>query len=306
MMLSIVVHDPTIKSLFSLNIFWTVLSFLCMYACAAFINDIADVAIDRINLKGHKDRPLVTGAITTKSMIGFAFITATMAIAFALVVGLPVAEIVAIGIVLNIAYSVKPLRISYRPFITPFYLAFCYVGVPFAVGYFISGAGVVQWMYFAAFYFLFLGRISLKDLRDRKGDAAVGKPTLVLLHGKKAVVALSTTAISVGTLFLITKSDVEFIGVAILFWASLAIVEYKLLTAKTELLELLSVGYGARMGNGLLFALFGSFLLISQGASANDIVLFYTLVIAVYGWMFVVYVRTPQLFRFGTRQVKTA
>jgi len=304
MLLSILVHDLSGRSLFGVEVIWMILSFLCMYACAAFINDLADVVIDKINLKGYKDRPLVTGAVTSKAMLFLAIGSAVAAVLFARLASLVTGVIAALGILLNIAYSVKPLRISYRPALTPFYLTFCYVAIPFAAGFSISGARQVQWIYFVAFYLLFLGRISLKDLRDRKGDAAVGKPTLVLKYGKRTVVTLSTLAICGGSILLMTKSNIELRGIIFIFWMLLMVVEYKILTAKTESLELLSVGYGARMGNGLLFAMFGTQLLVLQGATLDDMIVFYLLLITVYGWMFVAYVRTPQLFYFGKQRVR--
>lgn len=304
MLLSIQVHDPSGKSLFTLRVVWMILSFLCIYACATCVNDLADEAIDEVNLKGHKDRPLVTGAITPRMMWFLAIVSGLIAIIVAGQDGIVTACIAAIGMVMNIAYSVRPFRISYRPILTPFYLTFCYVAIPFAAGFAISGANRVQWMYASAFFFLFLGRISLKDLRDRKGDAMAGKPTLVLKYGKSLVASLSATAICIGSTLLIIQSRIDLCGIIIAFWLSLMVVEYKIVTAKTELLELLSVGYGARMGNGLLFAVFGSFLLTTENATPYDMALFYLLLIAVYGWMFVAYEHTPQLFYYGENKIR--
>jgi 4-hydroxybenzoate polyprenyltransferase len=55
----------------------------------------------------------------------------------------------------------------------------------------------------AALYLLFAGRIVLKDFRDRVGDAAYGKPTFLLLYGKRATCLVSAGAICAGDALLV-------------------------------------------------------------------------------------------------------
>jgi 4-hydroxybenzoate polyprenyltransferase len=307
-LLSIVVHDPSLQSLFSIHTALSASALVFVYACATCINDLADWKIDAVNLKGHADRPLVTGEGSRKDLVLLLIATAVVAIGLAAFVSPTVAVAVIAGLILNAAYSLPPIQISYRAVLTPFYLALCYVLIPYLVGYGVAtgtGDGAVNWQYFLAFYFLFLARISLKDFRDRKGDALAGKPTMILKYGKNVVCGISVISASLGGVGLIVLSGSEpaLQWLTGLFVVAVLVVEYRLYAAASESLELLSIGYGARMGNGMLFAVLGTFLLRSQGALTSDLIVFYSSLAIIYGWLFWQYVRHPEAFYFGTKKV---
>jgi 4-hydroxybenzoate polyprenyltransferase len=307
MALSVLIHGPRATLLFSWPSLYMALALVCVYACATCVNDLADWEIDAINLKGHADRPLVTGEGNRRDLVILAVVTACVAIGLASLVNLTAVFVVLLGLMMNTIYSLRPVQISHRAVVTPFYLAFCYVLVSYLAGYTIT-LGTLQefnWLYFVAFYFLFLARISLKDFRDRKGDAQAKKPTLILKYGKNIVCLLSFTSLLMGgvcLLFALGNRPYLQVVVAMLL-LSLLVVEYKLFITKKELLELLSVGYGARMGNGILFSLLGTLLLEAYGAGVGDIIVFYCGLLLVYGWMFWQYIKHPELFYFGKKKV---
>lgn len=307
MTLSILIHDSSAVLLFSWSSLFAALALVFVYACATCVNDIADWEIDKVNLKGHTDRPLVTGEGNRRDLIILASATAFVATALAFLVNLSLVLVVLLGLLLNTVYSLRPIQISHRATITPFYLALCYVLVAYLAGYAVAlGAGQeFNWPYLAAFYFLFLARISLKDFRDRKGDALAKKPTLILNYGKNIVCLLSFASMIIGGgCMLLAVRDWIYLQIIVsLLLLSLVVVEYKLFTAKKELLELLSVGYGARMGNGILFALLGTLLLQAYGAEAADMITFYCGLLLLYGWMFWQYIKHPELFYFGKKKI---
>jgi 4-hydroxybenzoate polyprenyltransferase len=80
MALSVLIHDPAVTLLFSWQSLYMALALVCVYACATCVNDLADWEIDVINLKGHADRPLVTGEGNRRDLIILAFVTALVAI----------------------------------------------------------------------------------------------------------------------------------------------------------------------------------------------------------------------------------
>jgi 4-hydroxybenzoate polyprenyltransferase len=308
MLLSVIIHDRGDLTSIGGRIALGGAALIFVYACATCINDLADWKIDLVNLQGHPDRPLITGEGSRKDLVILLITTATFAIGFAALVNATVLITVIVGLIVNAAYSLPPFRISYKAVLTPFYLALCYVLIPYQVGYGIasSGSGVsFNWKYFVAFYFLFLARICLKDFRDRKGDALAGKPTLILKYGKKIVCSISVTSILIGGVMLVAASSHEplFQGFVILFMCSLLVVEYQLYTAKIESFELLSIGYGARMGNGILFGLLGTFLLRAQDAVMTDLIVFYSSLVCIYGWLFYQYIKHPNTFYFGKKKV---
>jgi 4-hydroxybenzoate polyprenyltransferase len=305
MSLSALIHGATISSFFSLTSLCMAAALMLVYVCATCINDLADWKIDKVNLKGHADRPLVTGEGNRKELIILAGAAALGAVGIAFFVNFIAVIAVVIGLVFNTLYSLRPIRISHRPILTPFYLAFCYVFVAYLAGYAAAFTGQeFIWSYLIAFYFLFLARISLKDFRDRKGDALAKKPTLILKYGKTVVCILSVTAALIGGTLLLIIVARPYLQLLIgLFLGCLMVVEYRLYKSQKELLELLSVGYGARMGNGIFFALFGTFLLESYGAAMPDVIIFYGCLLAPYMWMFWEYVKHPELFYFGKKKI---
>ncbi|HET6746803.1 MAG TPA: UbiA prenyltransferase family protein [Candidatus Saccharimonadales bacterium] len=306
MTLSSLIHDPVISHVFKWQTLIMAVALVLVYACATCINDLADWKIDRVNLKGHADRPLVTGEGSRKDLIILGIIAAMVAISLALLIN-PIAVIVVLlGLVLNAAYSLRPLRISHRPILTPFYLALCYVLVAYLAGFAVVFAAELQfnWLYLSAFYFLFLARISLKDFRDRKGDALAGKPTLILKYGKTAVCMLSSTAVAVGSILLMMAVNRPYLQVVVGgFAVCLLVIEYRLYRSRSELHELLSVGYSARVGNGISFALLGTLVLEASGAATSDIVIFYASLVLLYAWMVWDYVKHPESFYFGKKKV---
>lgn len=308
MLLSIMVHGHTLISLLGLPSVLGALALVLVYVSATCINDLADWEIDAVNLQGHADRPLITGEGSRRDLIVLLTGTTAVAIGLATLISPIVLAAVIAGLILNALYSLPPVQVSHRALLTPFYLALCYVLVPYTVGYGIAAHGgsvSFNWQYLVVLYFLFLARICLKDFRDRKGDALAGKPTLILIYGKKTVCGLSAGSVLVGGLGLIALSVHEpFLqGLLALFILSVLVVEYKLYTAKTESLELLSIGYGARMGNGMLFAVLGTFLLRIQGISTADLLVFYGSLVAMYGWLFWLYIKHPETFYFGKKKV---
>jgi 4-hydroxybenzoate polyprenyltransferase len=308
MLLSVMVHDRSHLSIISIHTVFAGLALVFVYACATCINDLADWKIDAINLQGHPDRPLITGEGSRKDLMVLLIFTAAIAVGLAALVNDLVVVAVVAGLCVNALYSLPPLRISYKAILTPFYLALCYVLIPYQVGFGVvsSRANVdFNWRYLVAFYFLFLARICLKDFRDRKGDALSGKPTLILKYGKKLVCLISVVSVLVGSsvLIILLAHEPFLQWLVVFFVASLIAVEYKLFVAKTESLELLSIGYGARMGNGILFALLGTFLLRMQNAMTSDLIVFYCSLATIYGWLFWQYIKHPEVFYFGKKKV---
>src|SRR5262249_32715197 len=108
-----------------------------------------------------------------------------------------------VSLFLNVAYSWKPLRFSYHTFIAPISLTFAYVFVPYAYGAIIAGNFVLdaaKIIFLIGLFFLFFGRIILKDFRDREGDGKFGKPTFLLRYGKKTTVSVAVATVLVGAL----------------------------------------------------------------------------------------------------------
>lgn len=281
------------------------------YLCATCVNDLVDWKIDLINLKDNSERPLANGSASRTQLVVLAVIGAVVSIGVGFFLSPLIGFVMVVSIILNTLYSLPPIRIAYRAILTPFYLSFCYVVVSFVLGYLLvreAGAGMLPfaWLYLVAFFSFFVARISLKDFRDRKGDAAVGKPTILSKYGKLTVILLSSSAALVGTAILIYLSitDVWIIATLVAFAVTIGIVEYRLYHSKKLDQELLAVAYGARMGNGLLLTYFGWLLLQGSNAPQDVLVVFMLTMIFLYGYLFWLYLKYTEQFLIGGHRLK--
>ena len=154
------------------------------------VNDLADEAIDRVNLPGAKARPLVTGAGRRTELRTMAVAAAVLAPVAAIPLGWQSVLITVAALAVSAAYS---LRLSARGVVGSLVLPACYVATPYLLG--LYGAGVTpdgpDLVLLAGLYVGFLGRILLKDFRDVRGDALFGKRTFLVRHGRRATCALS-------------------------------------------------------------------------------------------------------------------
>jgi len=274
-----------------------VLALASSYVSATSVNDISDRKIDEINHPGDRGRPLVTGAARTADLWILFGVSSVLAVAVALAAGPAAAGIMLLSVVIGVAYSLPPAGLSYRTFLAPLTLAVAYVGIPYWVGVVAVGErlGTSDLPLMLALYLLFAGRIILKDFRDREGDAAFGKPTFLLKYGKRATCLLSLCAVCAGdALLVVSLSDRWWLAVLLQpYIASIAIMLHRLYRMNSRKDEQLSIGVGAKMGNGLLLTLLGALILSNQGTDWATQLIFGLALTGLYTLNFVDVVRHP-------------
>ncbi len=153
----------------------------------------------------------------------------------------------------------------------------------------------------SALYLLFTGRIILKDFRDREGDAAYGKPTFLLRYGKRATCLLSLVAVCAGDAMLVwALADQAWLAALLqLYVAGVTFMLLRLYRADGRREEQLSIGVGARMGNGLLTTLLGALVLANSGADTVVQATFALALAAVYAILFTGFLRNPDAAAIG-------
>jgi 4-hydroxybenzoate polyprenyltransferase len=162
------------------------------------VNDLADEAIDRVNLPGAASRPLVTGTGQRFDLRVLAGVGAVVTAAAAVPLGWRCVPVAAGGLVVSVAYSRK---LSGQGAVASLVLPACYVAVPYLLGAF--GAGIrPDLMLMTGLYVGFVGRILLKDFRDVRGDALFGKRTFLVRHGRRATCAFSACCWVAGAILL--------------------------------------------------------------------------------------------------------
>jgi 4-hydroxybenzoate polyprenyltransferase len=206
--------------------------------CSVAINDLADEAIDRVNLPGDHRRPLVAGTASRRDL----------ALAASATIGWPALAVAAGGLAVSAAYSLRPVRLADRGAAACLVLPAGYVAVPYLIGV-LSGRGTVNardLLLLGGLYAGFIGRIALKDFRDLRGDALFGKRTFLIRHGRRRTCELSAACWVTGMLTLVTVRNPSMALLAA--WAVYLVVALWLLRA-------LSVDHGRRRDDALISAI---------------------------------------------------
>jgi 4-hydroxybenzoate polyprenyltransferase len=255
------------------------------YVAATALNDLADEAIDRVNHPSDAGRPLVEGTATRRELHVLHVLAGATALGAALPLGLRGVAIVASALLISIAYSARPLLLSYRTSLAHVVLAVAYVLIPFGLGAVAGGGSLAadDAVFAAGLFCLFLARIVLKDFRDRRGDALYGKPTLLLRRGKTATCATSLAALLAGDALVCLTVEPALAVVLQLFVGAVAWMLGRLYAAETGRAEQVAIGIGARVGNGLLLTALGWLALAAHGAPRSDRLAFALLFTAVFG-----------------------
>jgi 4-hydroxybenzoate polyprenyltransferase len=173
----------------------TVTAFL-LYSVAW--NDLADEAIDRINLPGK--RPLTTGAATRSEFVVIGLVSGVIALAASAALGWPALVVTVVGLTVSACYSLRPVRLADRGAVASMVLPACYVAVPYLIGLLAARPrlSVPDFSLVGGLYLGFIGRILLKDFRDVRGDALFGKRTFLIRHGRRATCAVSSVCFVAG------------------------------------------------------------------------------------------------------------
>lgn len=263
-----------------LKLVWVAIMLGSLYISATCFNDAADIDIDKINLKGDLSRPLITTNVTARQLQALGVIALGLAIIAAVLVNPLYLLLVAMGIVLNICYSVPPVRMSHRGILASLWLSVSYVVLPFLAGIFIANKPISHqtWYLLVGMYAGFVGRILLKDFRDYEGDKKFNKLNFLVRHGPAATSLASAIAWGIGDLILSGLFYSRFPLMVILFQPLSLILFYQLYLLahekkyKRKLAEVAVVG---RMGNAVTLALLAALTLqaFDYGTAQNNLII---------------------------------
>ena len=212
------------------------------------VNDLADEAIDRVNLPTDPSRPLVTGAGSRRELPAIAVAAAAVSLAAAASIGWRVLLVVTGGFLLSLAYSLRPVRLSDRGALASLLLPAGYVAVPFLTGLLLARSTVTaaDGVLLGGLYLGFIGRILLKDFRDVRGDALFGKRTFLVRYGRRVTCATSAGCWVLGSASLLGIRELSPAIVAVqVVWVVVALV----------LLRALADDRGARRDEALISAI---------------------------------------------------
>jgi 4-hydroxybenzoate polyprenyltransferase len=171
-------------------------------------NDLADEAIDRVNLPGQ--RPLATGALSRREFRIIGMTAGAVALGVSAAIGLAGVIVTLAGMCVSAGYSLRPVRLADRGAVASMVLPACYVAVPCLLGLLAAGGtravspGAL--LLLGGLYLGFIGRILLKDFRDVRGDALFGKRTFLVRHGRVPTCAFSACCWVSGTCVILAAT----------------------------------------------------------------------------------------------------
>ena len=282
---------------FSWGYVWATIALASSYVAATCLNDVADRDIDLVNHPRDQGRPLVTGDATVRDLSKLHRIASLLAVAAAVPLGWKGLGVVIVSLGIGHAYSLPPVRLSFRTYLAPLVLGVAYVLVPYAFGVLAAGRSATAGdaVFAAALFALFVARINLKDFRDRVGDARFGKPTLLLRFGKTATCTVSLLALVVGDVLLLAAiRPSPAVGVLLeLFVAAVGWMLLVLWRSELPRAEQVAIGIGARMGNGLLIVVLAWLVLSGAGATEPETFGLAAALAVVFGLGFAALVRRP-------------
>src|SRR5215813_11595051 len=185
-------------------------------------NDLADEAIDRVNLPGQ--RPLGMKLISRRGFAITGCTAAAVALGFSATLHWPAMVTTAAGLAVSAGYSLRPVRLADRGALAALALPGCYVAVPYLVGVFAatSSARPGVLLLLAGLYTGFIGRIILKDFRDVRGDALFGKRTFLVRHGRRWTCAFSACCWAAGTGIMVGAVPRPTVALALAYGGCLA------------------------------------------------------------------------------------
>jgi len=167
---------------------WAALSGIGLGAAGNAINDVFDVPADLANRR--TERPLVTGAMTTRAAVVLALGAGVLGLATAALAG---------GRVFAAATAALAVMLVYSPWLKPVPLVgnvavAAVAGFPLAYGALAVGrpaAGLVPWVLAAAIH---LVREMVKDIEDEVGDRVLRRRTLAVALGPRGAAIVAGAA----------------------------------------------------------------------------------------------------------------
>lgn len=244
----------------SLNFVLIAIMISGLYVCATCFNDAADEEVDKVNLPNDRSRPLVTTQVTAAQLQRLGVIALCISLLAAALVNPLYMLLVLIGAILNIFYSVQPVRMSYRGILASLWLSLSYVVVPFVGGVFITNSGFTRQtsLVLLSVYSCFVSRILLKDFRDYAGDKRFGKLNYLVRRGPQLTCLVSSTAWLIGD--SIMSMTLFHLSPALIYMTQVftAVICYELFVLAHEPkydLQLAHVAIIGRMGNAVALAL---------------------------------------------------
>lgn len=165
------------------------------------INDYFDREVDAIN---EPHRLIPSGLVSPRQVFATIAVLVVLALSIALYFGAPVTLLTAIGMLLAVAYSAKPLRAKRNGWIGSIVVAVSYEGLPWLAGHLSFGSLTWQSAMLAGlFSFGTIGIMAINDFKSMEGDRQTGIRTLPVMYGPWGASWLIVLIMSLAQLYVV-------------------------------------------------------------------------------------------------------
>ncbi len=172
------------------NVGIAILSFAFIVAAYNTFNAYFDREIDEVN---KSDRPIPSGRMRPNTCLLYSIILYILSLFFASSINLAFLTIVFFDIVVTVIYSMPPIRLKQRAFLTNFSVGIHYGLFPFLAGWFLTQPfNNIPWILAILITLLAMGAVSIKDFEDYRGDRIFRIHTFPVLYGLKKSALISS------------------------------------------------------------------------------------------------------------------
>jgi len=172
------------------TLIYGVATLMILNAASNCMNAAYDAHIDRIN---KPYRPIPKGLITRDEASSLAFILYFFALFRAILISYQFFALVLIISIFTIYYSMPPIRLKKRLWVSNITIAFARGGLGFMAGWTIFGdpSNPTPWVIGGILMIYLVGATTSKDFTDAEGDSKYGMRTLPVVYGPKRAALIS-------------------------------------------------------------------------------------------------------------------
>ncbi len=192
-------------------------------AASNSINAVYDAEIDKIN---KPYRPIPSGIVTKDEARTVAWILYPLALFRAALVNRTFGFFVLVIMLITVAYSVPPIRLKKRLWVSNFTIAFTRGLLGFVAAWSIFGdpfSDLTPWIIGGVMAIFLVGAITSKDFTDMKGDEKYGIRTLPIAYGPSKAATISGPFFVVPFILILFGVEFEILELGTIWLVLLAI-----------------------------------------------------------------------------------
>lgn len=176
--------------LINYNVGIAILSFAFMVGAYNTFNAYFDREIDEVN---KPERPIPSGRMRPSICLLYSFTLYALSLYLASLISTIFFTILFFALIVTVSYSIPPIRLKQRTFLTNLSVGIHYGLLPFLAGWVLfQPLSNTPWILAGLITLLAIGAVSIKDFEDYRGDRIFRIHTFPVLYGLKKSAMISS------------------------------------------------------------------------------------------------------------------